>query len=526
LQAISSQQSHPTNSGIINNKGVRRIWRKHGLTVPRLLEGRQYALAGPESRAAAFREALEESGGLFAAFGRFLAGRLDLLSGQHLLELAKIGSPHLYSSRLDSHPEIKKALSDVKPVDHSLFASRYQGRYQGQVVIVELFPPPGDSLEDASWSTFLSGVRELEGSLEGPVAQPGVLEDFHGWLEVHQDCERKRRMLTELQSLPTGCVCRFPAPVESLQSERVLTYHALPGRPLRPQVEPLDETHREKALSPFFEAALEQLLLLSTIPAEWEPDHLLLTGEGGVGFRLCPALYPVPPDRNFEVLQYLASTLAGDSGRALGMLLRMVRQFNSSLSERALWDQLSSAQLDLQVEDSIPDSVLALGGQWRALARTGSGAPLFLHLFHRSMVQLGQMNQAWIPQSDLISGSMWAVTGRTLRFHLEKTLSISSARHWMLGSTLLFLGSARQLAVTLEQIREKDLSVTVTPHQRSTPRGNSRIFRILGIWVAAALFLLTIRWALIDPGIALPASLAAAAAGIVMYFLIARMASS
>ena len=111
-------------------------------------------------------------------------------------------------------------------------------------------------------------------------------------------------------------------------------------------------------------------------------NYLALSG-GRLGFSSVPSLAPVPVEWNYELLQYMACTVAGNSPRALHMLSRISSNTNPYASEQHLMRELSGLQPELKINLVTPESVTALENYWRALSNTRMIAPLFLELFHR-----------------------------------------------------------------------------------------------------------------------------------------------
>src|SRR5207244_1880831 len=106
-----------------------------------------------------------------------------------------------------------------------------------------------------------------------------------------------------------------------------------------------------------------------------------------------PAWTSVPVEWHYELLQYVASSAAGNTPRALQMLCRMSATRGSSGGEQRLLSQLASLQPELKINAVTPESVTVVENYWRALARTPLHPPLFIQLFHRNLTLLGQWSE-------------------------------------------------------------------------------------------------------------------------------------
>src|SRR5258708_3222898 len=97
---------------------------------------------------------------------------------------------------------------------------------------------------------------------------------------------------------------------------------------------------------------------------------------------------PVPAEWHNELLQYVGSSMAGNTPRALRMLRHISSSGDSYAEEQQLLSQLSSLRPELKINAITPESVTAMENYWRALAGTRLNPPLFLQLFHRNLTLL------------------------------------------------------------------------------------------------------------------------------------------
>jgi len=470
------------------------VWDKYGLVSSRFVSGRA---ADPRysslPRAVRFRLSLEEKGGLFALFGHFLTGRADLLPSPHLRQLRKIKAAGYPAHR----PELDRALAGrvtgLQPLGAAPGADLYSGLFRNEPVVVEHYYGDSGTFDPASWKAFTREVRILDGELETRVAQRRTLDHFEEWISLSRDLNRKRAILENLQTNPPGGVVRFPRLVQELQSDVCLAYSGAAAESPALELDP-DQPHAEKKLQRLVEGLLEQSLLISLVDAEMRLDNYLLNGGDALEYRRLPTLAPVPVEWHYELLQYMASTIAGQSPRALHMLSRICASQDHYAGEQRLMRELSGLQPELKINLITPESVTSLENYWRTLANTGMRPPLFLELFHRQWTLLGQYNGEVAPAADVIAESLWPVLARILRLRFGELLSLSKGREWAANSGLMMLTAARQAGLLFEQIRDNDLAI-VTDQQEfesSEARLNRRTMSLVRSAFALAVFLLAV----------------------------------
>jgi predicted unusual protein kinase regulating ubiquinone biosynthesis (AarF/ABC1/UbiB family) len=405
-------------------------------------------------RATRFRVALEDRGGLYACFGQYLAGRADLLPSPHLLQLRKIR----IRPAVPSFGALQSRFPDLKVVRSGVAGEVCTARHRGRQIVIEFFGPrrPGRA-ESEEWEAFRREIRNLDGTSEASVSSGVVLDQFAEWFRLENDIERKRSILANLEKLPPGGVCHFPRLIPELQSEEWLSYEATEGPVLASELK-AESASATRNLQSFTEALLEQSLLFSLVDAEVLPENMVVRQDGKLGFACVPAWAPIPVEWSYELLQYMASTVAGNSARAIHMLSRISSTHDSYASEQHLLRELSGLQPELKINVITPDSVTALENYWRALAHTKLKPPLFLQLFHRQWTLIGQINSRVAPSEDMIAESLWPVMGRILRLRLQEASSIDRLEEWSRSVALLLVTTARQVTATLEQVRDNDIA--------------------------------------------------------------------
>ncbi|HXI39025.1 MAG TPA: hypothetical protein VNH83_03560, partial [Bryobacteraceae bacterium] len=346
-----------------------------------------------------------------------------------------------------------------------------------------------------SWDKFRREIRILDGGPETPVTRGPAIEAFGIWLQLQADIARKRTLLGNLREVPGRIMCRFPALISSLQSSRCLAYEAMAGRPLEDDLR-IRPNPANATLQSLIETLLEQSLLLSVVDADLLIENYLWNN-GGIGFRAVPALSPVPIEWHTEFLQYVVCVIAGETRRAIQMLARMSAGRSPYAAERALLRAFAGLEPDLKIKASTPGAVAAFETYWRTYAASGMMLAPFLELFHRQMTMLGQWHADISASSEVTTDSLWAVMGRILRFCVSQNLSLEKTKGWVVGSGLLAMASARQLAVSLTQVQDDD-AIILDPEgdEEHEATMGLRAAIIVGTAVALALFALLVSQAI------------------------------
>ena len=497
------------------------LWEKYGLAAPGWF--RSHA-EGPDavrlSRATRLCRALEEGGGLFANFGQFLSGRADLLPSAYLYELRKSRLPENRSLRLFLQGEQSDRISGPEWIRSAPGSEAFYASYQGRRIVIEAYTQEPGVVFDKSWENFSRSIRVLAAGPEEPITRASVLIEFREWLRLHADIERKRSILTNLHRKSVESVSRFPRLIPELQSPSWLVYEAMEGAPVDQDASP-EPTRRNANLEVFSEGILEQALLFSLVDADGQMENYLLLSDGTLGFRVLPAWHPIPAEWHHEIHQYLTASSSGNTKKALQMLCRISSGRETHTREQELLNHLSSLQPELKLEGVTPESITMLENYWRALALSSLDPPLFLQLFHRNLILLGQYNERIAPSTDLIAEALWPVSGRVLRFQFGEILSISDEeeKNWIFSASLLFLAAARQVTVALERLRDDRRDVTASVDFKHDAFRQSQLNRrtasLVRSAIALGLFLFSLQLALsstVDPSPLLAKAAATAAA--------------
>jgi predicted unusual protein kinase regulating ubiquinone biosynthesis (AarF/ABC1/UbiB family) len=480
-----------------NRKAGAEVWSEYGLVPSKRRDRSEARVRGKVvSREHRFRQALEDRGGLFAIFGQFLTGRADLLPISYIAELRGIKrASHGESAELLAR-ETGDKLSDFHLIRVAPCAEVYGATYENRGIVVELYPLAGGALLGPPWDEFQREIRVLNDAPESPVTRGPAIESFRLWLQLQADVARKRTVLGNLRDVPGSIMCHFPALTASLQSPRCLAYEAAGGRPLEDDLR-IRPNPANASLQSLMEALLEQSLLLSVVDADLLIENYLWNN-GGIGFRAVPALSPVPIEWHAEFLQYVVCVITGETRRAIQMLAHMSAGPSPSVAERLLLRAFAGLQPELKVKASTSGMVSSFETYWRTYAASGMVLAPFLELFHRQMAMLDQWHADISASSDVTTESLWAVMGRILRFHVSQNLTLEKTKGWVVGSGLLAMASARQLASSLTHVRDVDDTAILDP-EGDVEHGAAiglRAAAIVGTAVALALFAILVSQAI------------------------------
>ncbi len=473
------------------------VWSAYGLASSKSRDrGEKRVAAKVVSREHRFRQALEDRGGLFAIFGQFLIGRADLLRSSYIPELRGIKRTGNSASAELLARDTGDKLTDFHLIRAAPCADVYGATYENRSIVVEVFQPAAGLLTGPAWVEFQREIRVLDGGPESPVMRAPAIESFRRWLELQSDIERKRALLSNLRDVPGSSLCRFPVLIQSLQSSRCLAYEAMGGRPLEDDLR-IRPNPANASLQRLMEALLEQSLLLSVVDADLLIENYLWNS-GGIGFRAVPTLSPVPIEWHAEFLQYVVCVITGETRRAIQMLSYMSAGRSPSAAERVLLRAFAGLPPELKVKASTPGTVSAFETYWRAYAASGMALAPFLELFHRQMTMLDQWHADISAPTEVTTESLWAVMGRILRFRVSQNLTLEKTKGWVVGSGLLAVASARQLASSLTQDRDVDDTV-ILDLEGDVDHGAAiglRAAAIVGTAVALALFAILVSQAI------------------------------
>ena len=456
------------------------------------------------SAAARFRNALEELGGLFAAFGQFLCWRADLLGTDYLGRLRQLKvtvAPvpmtevtRTISSELGAHENAVTLAQGLEPrlCWNTMARCAYHAQYRGRAIAVQVARDP---IPDSAFESFEAGVRLIEDEALSQATQPFVLAAFREWMRLSDSPARERSYLEALDSIREKTLVLYPVLIPEISTEKLLCFDWVEGETLASRV----AQGSPQAVSRVAECALEQCCSIAALDGDFDPEAMVLTASGRLALRRANRLLAVPPALTNTCLKYISTVLASNAPAAAQMLVKLASNQPVLSLEQRLLDALSSLEPELKINVRFPPSAAIFEGNWRALKRTGIEEPLFLDILHRNLIAVGYWNSEAapsLPAADLIADAQWPVLGRILRARLADMATRETASDWFVGSGLAFFQAMRQVNTLAEGLRENDISLGVEI-QNGDDEGKARRRIRLGILIGMlfVLFLACLRFA-------------------------------
>jgi hypothetical protein len=422
---------------------------------------------GIDSVAKGLRDALEQLGGLYAAFGRFLGWRADLLGATYINTLRHfpIDIPAVPLAAvaemisLQVGPAAGELTANLEPDPewNTLFRTAYRSRFAGRRVIVQV---ARDLVTSESFAQFEKGLRSLGRPEVASIVAPAVVAQFGEWLRNGESLARERSFLNVLGH-EAETLAGYPQLIPELCGASVLCWPMVEGRPAAELLQSGDANIAVLIAS----AILEQFYSLSVVDAELDLDSMLVGADQRLYFRRLNSPVSVLPSLINTGIQYCAAVVAGNAAVSAQKLVRLVVSQPPLDLERLLMDEFSAIEPELKVNMWYPPSAGAFENNWRALARLTIMRPLFLNCLHRNLVALGYWNseaeRAGGPRLDAISEAQWPVVGGLLRSHIGMLSNRKSAEEWAVGSGLLLFSAFREMNRLTEEFRDNDLTVGV-----------------------------------------------------------------
>lgn len=449
-----------------------------------------------------FRDALEQLGGLYSAFGRFLSYRADLLDGASVHEFRgfQVNFPAVPTTAvleiLDRElPGVSGEVAnhlETEPLWNTLARTAYASLHQGQRVVVQVGRDP---VSEESIRAFVQGLRALSRTELAGVASEEVLTQFRQWLRHGESMERERTVLETLSNYRGESLVHYPRLIPELCSASVLCWHAVEGRRATDLIAEGDQEISVLLAS----AILEQLYTLSIVDADLDLDEMVVDLDHGLHFRRLGSAVAVLPDQVNAGIKYAAAVVSGNATLSAQKLIRLAISRSSPELEKQLLDEFSGVEPELKINTWFPSSAEGFENNWRALARVLRARPLFLDCLHRNLVAAGYWNsdavRAGARTADAISEAQWPVVGRLIRTQFGMLMKRETVEEWAVGSGLLMFGALREMNQLIEEMREDDLRLgidfdEIPARERSTPRSSSGV--VLGALLVV--FLAGLRW--------------------------------
>jgi hypothetical protein len=483
------------------------------------------------SQPARFCNALEEIGGLYAAFGQYLCWRADLLRTEYLhrlrqirVKVAPIGVAavaQMLSNELGDVGAVLAQRLEPEPCWNTLARCAYRTQYQGRTIVAQVARDP---IPDSAFKSLGKGLRLIDDERLREAFHPTVLASFREWMRISDSPQRERSYLDALAAVRDRTLAMYPAVIPEISAGKVLCLEWVEGEP----VAGLIIHGSAAAVERVAEYALDQVCAVAAADGDFDPDSLVLTPSGRLALRRANRMVAMPPSATQICLKYISAVLASNAPSAAQMLVKLANGRSNMDLESRLLDALSNIEPELKVNLQFPPSATIFEGNWRALTRTGARKPLFLDIMHRNLIATGYWNAdvavAPQPAVDLISQAHWPVLSRILRTGLGNMARSETASDWFIGSGLLFFEALRTLNSLTEGLRENDLSLGVDlQHEEDSSKLHQRIRSGILIGMLLAVFLASLRFAVSPQG---PWSAAlsalAAAAGLALFWFVSR----
>ena len=482
------------------------VFSRFGLRPDSLI---RVALPQKETLAVRLRQALEELGGVYLAFGVYLQWRSDLLtSGQIealsplVLDLPGISRQQVAELLMSKLPDkggaIAPTLADT-PEWVTLNRTGFRARVEDQFVIVQVPHPP---VPDAEIVAFRRGILALGAPELAHVARPEILRQFEEWLRTAETAGSERDFLDAIGNYGLNIGTVYPLPVAYLCTEDFLIWPLIEGETAAALVAKGDP----EICSSVAGAILEQFCVLAIVECDLRLDAMVVTAEGKLAFRRLSRATATPPGLTAAALEYVAAAIARNAALSTRALLRLAISYESPVLERELVSKLSAVDPELKVHRWFPPSVETFEANWRAVSRLDVPRSLFLDCLHRNLVAIGywigDSIRAGAPPKDAIADAQWPVVGRMLRSRMAALISPDTALEWAASGGLLALGVMKEASRIAAEVRDNRLSMgfDITRRQDRTETTRPTWLLPFGL-LLLSIFLICLRWGNMAPPI-------------------------
>jgi hypothetical protein len=486
-------REEPAGSPTKQEAKAAEVFRRFGLDATGFWRSVAVPQQGDATRSGIrLKEAFEELGGLYVAFGQFLNWRADLLAPEYLKALRQIRNTVPPLPRQDVATLLRRELGSgcealaeqisEKPVWSTMARTAYRSWYKGAIVVIQVARDP---VPEAELAEFEAGIRLLGHPHVSGVTAPGILAEFRQWLRQAESCVTERSYLEFLGRNRGQTLVDYPLLIPELTTDHVLCWPWVQGRP----VSSLVRRGSIEAVTQVAVAVLEQYCSLSIVDAELDWDSIVMpfNGQRAAVRRLNRPL-SVPPASVTSGMKYVAAVLEGNAALTVQMLLNLALGKSTGALESALLGLMSAIEPELKVGLWFPASAGAFESNWRALARLEVKRPLHLSCLHRNLIATGYWTAEAVSaggtETDTIAEAHWPVVARLLKLNSSQFMDPATISQWSVGLGLLSFGAVREANRLAQEVRENNLSVAVEmgePQQApGRPRGRSRIIILIG----------------------------------------------
>jgi ubiquinone biosynthesis protein len=471
-----------------------RLWR-----APRPDES---ALSATERLAAV----LERLGPVFAAFGGYLASRVDLLSPEQRQSLAGVAHAarptppavvrEMLARELSRAPAVAYRDFEEEPCEIGLLFQAHRGRLpDGQEVLVKVVHP-GHEEEVAADLAALPLLRGLLTGEEGAeVPLDGALADFRHTVRQQADFVHEAATWGTLAEDAEGfkplCV---PQVYADLSTARVLTLERLPGRSLADRLHTADDgVDRRDLASRLCTVWLRQALLGRSFLAEGRLTDVTVLPDGRVSFMGIFSSVPFATRRT--LWEYLLAASAGDPDVACAALLRVMERATRSVHEDGLRHQFRQAIPSRAGGPGAPGKSGQLGDlvllHWRLARASGCRPSLHLLRFFRGFFFVNETARQLAPDRDSLRDGLETVRVMATLGQMRELLSLALVNESLERYAPVLLELPRKmdevLTVLTSQSARMHLRVRETAEKRRHRNSTAAVTALLLMLAGAAL---------------------------------------
>ena len=372
-------------------------------------------LEGSASRR--LRAALERLGPVYAAFGRYLASRRDLLPATACQELAGTSGVPVTATpaavRAVIEAELGRPLGELFPAfDPEPFArgllvqSHRAWRPDGEPVVVTV--APSDHAEAvANDLATLPLLREtLVGDTEDGLTLDTAIADFRRAVQDQADLREQARAWTKAaEDAATDEAVYVPRPDPELCTPRVFTREWVAGQRLADT--PTADARRPELASRLCAAWLRPVMLGRFFPIEPGSADVLVLPDGRLTFT--GGYRAVPASARTTLADYLAAAAVGDPDAACANLFRLMDGgLPPALEERVRrqFRQTVPPHRTGPAGDGLGDVLMA---HWRLALAQGCRPPAYLTRLFRAVFLLDAATTRLNPEGDALRDGLETV---------------------------------------------------------------------------------------------------------------------
>ena len=240
------------------------------------------------TRTTRLANALEELGGVYAAFGHFLSWRADLLPSDYLMALRRVRAAEPPIPRNEFIRILLRDLGatgdalarnlETDPCWSTLQRCAYRAKFNDIPVAVQVAREP---LAEKAFKQFARAASVLDDPHLRRAIDRSVIRQFREWLSTGDNPARERSFLASIAEAGISEVL-YPRLVPEACALRVLTWRWVDAEPL-PEL--ISSGSATPALRLVAACVLEQVCEMALADAELDLEALALTPEGKLVVR-------------------------------------------------------------------------------------------------------------------------------------------------------------------------------------------------------------------------------------------------